>query len=119
MSTSERRGPQSRWFALGALLPAEVRQRLFEPAYYDLVREELVKHKGERSAWAFGRRTGWLLLTSFCLGAVLLLRDRTRRRKLARGLALTALVATLIMAVLLHEWIGFVASNLAGTSVGR
>ena len=83
------------------------------------MREELAERKGERSAWAFGRRTGWLLLASFCLGVGLLLRDRKRRRKLTMGLAWTAAVATLIMAVLLHEWIGFIASNLAGMSVGR
>ena len=117
--TPERSRPRSRWFALGALLPAVVRRRLFEPAYYDLVREELVERKGERSGWAFGRRAGWLLVASFCLGVGLLLRDRERRRKLAVGLAWTAVVATLIMVVLLREWIGFIASNPAGTSVGR
>ena len=116
---SERPRPPSRWFALGALLPTEVRRRLFEPAYYDLMREELVERKGKRSGWALGRHAVWLLLASSCLGVVFLLRDRERRRRLAVGLAWTAVVATLIMAVLLHEWIGFIASNLTGSSAGR
>ena len=87
----------NRWFALGALLPAEVRWRLFEPAYYDLVREELVERKGARGGRPFALRVVWLFVASSGLGVVLLLQDGERRRKLAGAMALMAIVATLMM----------------------
>ena len=107
----ERLRPPGRWFALGALLPVEVRRRLFEPAYYDLLREELARN-GEGSGWTFAWRAAWLLLVSCFQGIALLLRDPKRRRKLIVRLAWMAIVAALLMTFLLREWIGFVAANL-------
>ncbi len=113
---SEQPVRQSRWFGIGSLLPAEVRQRLFEPAYYDLVREELAERKGARG-WPFGLRAVWLLLASSAQGVVFFLQDRQRRRKFAIGLAWTAGIITVIMALLLREWIGSLAAHLTDASI--
>ena len=102
---------RGRWFRLGGLLPAEVRRRIFEPAYYDLARRHLVAGEG----W-FGLDVLRLLAGSSCHGLVFLLRDRRRAQRLLLAVSLMALLLSLIMAILLRDWLIGLASHVATTS---
>ena len=97
-----------RWFRLGALLPAEVRRRIFEPAYYDLARRHLVTREGGFALGVVG-----LLLGSSCQGLMLLLRDHRRVQHVLLAASLMTLFFSLIMAILLRDWLFHLASKLA------
>lgn len=113
---SDRPPLSGRWFSLGALLPAEVRRRLFEPAYYDLLREHLLgRGEGARS-WPFGLRALRLWAGSSCHGTVLMLRDRSRRQRLLLGFAVMAVFISLVAAMLLRDWLLHLASLYASAS---
>lgn len=51
----ERTGTLERWRALGRLLPPDVRERIFEPAYSDLIHAWLMAARGRRRL-PFGMR---------------------------------------------------------------
>ena len=97
-----------RWLWLGGLLPAEVRNRIFEPAYYDLARRHLVTDQG----W-FAMRVLSLLLGSSCHGLIFLLRDHRRLQRVLLSVSLMALLLSLIMAILLRDWLLQLASHMA------
>ena len=97
----------ARWFWLGVLLPTAVRRRIFEPAYYDLARRHLLTGEG----WfAFGVLR--LLLGSCCHGLVFLLRDRRRAQRVLLAVSRMALLLSLVMAILLRDWLVRLASHV-------
>ena len=100
------------WQFVGALLPPDVRRRIFEPAYYDLARERLVAGAGPGGSW-FALGVFRLLVGSVGHGMVMLLRDRRRAQRFLLTLGLLALMTSLVLAVLLRDWILFLASNLS------
>ncbi len=102
--------PTRRWFVLGRLLPREVRTRIFEPAYNDLLREWLASGE-EAPPWRFGVRALGILGGSAGVGVR---RALLRRERIATVLKLVAGLVTLIailLVVLLRDWIAYVVTH--------
>lgn len=100
-SDAPRRGG---WLSIGAFLPTRVRERLFEPAYYDLLRASLVPDGNGRRAPGFGLRVLGVFGAAWCHGIAMLLRDRRFRRTLY-GIGATLFFGTLALAFLLRGWL--------------
>ena len=99
----DRGGSPDWWFALGRLLPGEVRRRLFEPACYDLARERLTQRRNRSAEWRFTLRAMGVLVASSWCGAQLLLLDRRRMLKVARVLGWVLLALSLATAFALRD----------------
>ena len=99
------------WSVLGVLLPADVRRRLFEPAYYDLMREQLGSHPGDRAERRMAIRALTLFLASSWYGAQLMLLDRRRVARIVIGLFVVAAASSVILSFLLREWIFQIAAR--------
>jgi len=87
--------PTLPWLRLGRLLPAALRTRVFEPAYYDL----LAGHAGARPG-GFGVRVLVLALETYRVGAPRLAWDfvrGSRRAWLLLGLTLLVILAVLLL----------------------
>ena len=100
------------WLRLGYFLPDEVRRRLFEPAYYDVVREHLSRTSDTWIRKPLAASVLYIFLSSSCHGLILLCRDRRRLQKIVRGLALTTIAVICAAAILLHEWILFLTTSV-------
>ena len=106
------RNPSPRgWFVLGFLLPAQVRRRLFEPAYYDLLRERVDSHSGQ-SQLLFSVGVLQIFLGSSCHGLLLVLRNPQQIQRLLLGIGVTLVLTSLALAILLRDWLLFLASHL-------
>jgi len=89
-----------RWRLLGRLLPAEVRERIFEPAFGDLLRSHLTTREGAASRVPFPVRVAATFLG--CAGIALprLVVRHGRLTRFARvGLSVVA-VATVVVVIL-------------------
>lgn len=89
---------QAGWRILGALLPGEVRRRLFEPAAYDLLREHLAR--GRRYRLSLLR----MWLSSLFHGLILSLSQWVRVRRVFTKVAIASALVFLIVIVLLSDW---------------
>jgi len=89
--------PRLPWLRLGRLLPAPLRTRVFEPAYYDLLAGHAAARPGARR---FGVRVLVLALETYRVGAPRLAWDvvrSSRRAWLILGLALAVIVIVLLI----------------------
>ena len=93
------------WFSLGAVLPKEIRERIFEPACYDLLRERAGCGGDRRERWSYSLRAVNILLSSTWRGALLVLPKRRGVRKFAKIAVLGGLAAAILMLILLRDWI--------------
>ncbi len=93
------------WFALGTVLPREIRERIFEPACYDLLRERASRDKDRRERWSYSLRAVNILLSSSWRGALLVLPKRRGVRKFAKIAVFGGLAAAILMLILLRDWI--------------
>ncbi len=93
------------WFALGTVLPREIRERIFEPACYDLLRERVSRDKDRREKWSYSLRAVHILVSSTWRGALLVLPKRRSVRRLAKIAVLGGLAAAILMLILLRDWI--------------
>lgn len=93
------------WFSLGAVLPREIRERIFEPACYDLLRERASRDKDLREKWSYSLRAVNILVSSTWRGALLVLPRRRSFRRFAKIAVLGGFAALILMLVLLRDWI--------------
>lgn len=99
----------ARWLRLGRLLPREVRERVFEPAFYDVVRTWLQSGPGSRGI-PFGARALW---TALRCGPIALPRaffNHGRLTKLSRiaiGIAAVGTSVLLALLVALRPYLGY------------
>ena len=93
------------WFSLGAVLPREIRERIFEPACYDLLRERASRDKHRRERWTYSLRAVNILVSSTWRGALLVLPKRRGVRKFAKIAVLGGLAAAILMLIFLRDWI--------------
>ncbi len=93
------------WFSLGAVLPREIRERIFEPACYDLLRERASRDNDRRERWSYSLRAVHILVSSTWRGALLVLPKRRSVRRLAKIAVLGGLAAAILMLILLRDWI--------------
>ena len=71
---------------------------------------------GQRGRWSFGVSALRLFFGSSWHGVVLMLRDRARLRRVAIAMTLFGFLTSLIMSMLLRDWLWFIASNVFSTS---
>ncbi len=87
-----------RWRLLGRLLPAEIRERIFEPAFGDLLRSHLAPGRGARRTLPFPVHVAGTFLG--CVGIALphLIVRRGKLTRLARvGLSVVAMAAVVLL----------------------
>jgi len=86
--------PAAFWLRLARCLPADVRERVFEPAYCDLVLDELEGPRGSvrGSPMDFNRRVGFLLIDAVRIAFVGFFWRDGRTTLLSRGLAVVAII---------------------------
>lgn len=93
-----RRPRPTRWSWLGRLLPRDVRERIFEPAFADLLRAHL--QSSERAALPFGVRAiaHYVRCLPIALPGLFYARGRVTRlgRVCLAGLSAVALVVVLV-----------------------
>ena len=103
---SDRRFAERLLVSLGRLLPGEVRRRIFEPAYFDLLREHVADGARKQTRWSLSLGAARLLIGSMGCGlAHVALNRRTIKRFLVGAGVVTALIA-IVSAILLRAWIG-------------
>ena len=87
----------SRWLVLGRLLPRRVRERIFEPAFHDLLRRA-IESRRDHSGWFAVGAVG-VFAGSFAIAV--------RRLLLTRGvLVLAGVLLVMLMLVTLLDWFG-------------
>ena len=91
--------------SLGRLLPRETRQRIFEPACNDLVREHLGSGEGPNGRWSLAFGATKLVLGSVCFGLLHVVFDRKRVKRFFVGLAVFAGIIVIVGTFLLRDWI--------------
>ncbi len=93
------------WFSLGVVLPREIRERIFEPACYDLLRERVSRDRDRRRKWSDSLRAVNILVSSTWRGALLVLPKRRGVRKFAKIAVWGGLAVAILMLILLRDWI--------------
>ena len=93
--------PLGVWLRMARFLPADVRERVFEPAYFDLVLDEFERGGGEAGAAAteLNGREGWLLIDAAKIAFAGFFWRNGKTTLLSRGLAVIAIII-LTLAVL-------------------
>ncbi len=86
--------PAGFWLRLARFLPADVRERVFEPAYFDLVLDEFERVGGEAGAAAvdLNRRVAFLLVDVSRIALTGLFWRNGKTTLLSRGLAVMAII---------------------------
>ena len=86
--------PTGFWLRLARLLPVDVRERVFEPAYFDLVLDEFERGGGEAGAAAadLDRRVAFLLIDAAKIAFTRLFWRNGKTTLLSRGLAVIAII---------------------------
>lgn len=102
------RNPIERWRRIGRILPRDVRERIFEPAFYDVARAWL----GDRDARGpvpFGVRVLWTMLGCVPIALPRLVVHRGRLTKLGRFAGLAAVGASILVTLLivLRPYLGY------------
>ena len=91
--------------SLGRLLPGEARRRIFEPAFYDMVREQLAADAKSYSRWSLVLRAMKLAFGSLGYGLThISVNRRIVKRFLIGSAVVTALIA-IVSAIILRDWI--------------
>ncbi len=82
------------WLRLARFLPADVRERVFEPAYFDLVLDEFERGEGEGGAAAvdLDRRVAFLLLDAARIAITGWFWRNGKTTLLSRGLAVITII---------------------------
>ncbi len=93
--------PRSPWFKLGRLLPAPLRQRVFEPAYFDLLAEH--QRRG-RSHKRFGLKVFVLALDAYRVGGPSLLWDLRGVSRKAQVLVLLLVIVVALTAFMMTNY---------------
>ncbi len=86
-------------------MPREIRERIFEPACYDLLRERAGCGEDRRERWSYSLRAVNILVSSTWRGALLVLPKRRGIRKFAKIAVLGGLAAAILMLIFLRDWI--------------
>lgn len=90
--------PEGPWFKLGRLLPAVLRHRVFEPAYFDLLAESQRPGAGRRR---LGFKVFVLALEAYRVGGPGVLWDVRRTSRTARVIFALLLVAFALTAFMI------------------
>ena len=93
--------PATRWKWLGRLLPAEVRERVFEPAFADLLRAWLTEEEGARRL-PFGVRALGTLAGCAPIALPSLFVRRGRLTRLGKAAVWVAAIFTTLVFLLLN-----------------
>ena len=97
-------GTYARWHALGRLLPASVRERVFEPAFADLLRDSLEHSAGARTA-PFAVRALGTYLGCVPPSVVRLFVVSGKLTRLARVMGVAVVVSVAVGVV--AKWVGY------------
>jgi hypothetical protein len=94
---SDRPSGLGRWILLGRALPARTRERVFEPAFYDLLRRSL--RSQDRSSLRFGGQAFGILAGSFAIAVRRVVFSQ-------RFIAISVILIVIATAVtLLQDWL--------------
>lgn len=88
----------SPWFRLGRLLPTALRQRVFEPAYFDLLAEH---QRGGHRPKRLGLKVLVLALDAYRVGGPSLLWDLRRASRKAQVLVLLLIIVVALTAFMI------------------
>lgn len=95
-----RPGP-ARWRTLGRLLPAEIRTRVFDPAFSDLLRSHLTRESAGRAV-PFGAQVVAMIASCLAIALPRVFVQRGSLTRFGRGVLWTASLAGLIWLVVLR-----------------
>lgn len=99
----------ARWRQLGRVLPPDVRERVFEPAFYDAVRTWL-QHRPGRGRMPLGAYALWTALRCAPIALPRFFISQGRLTKLSRiAIAIAAIGTPLLLALLvvLRPYLGY------------
>lgn len=102
------RNPIEHWRRIGRILPRDVRERIFEPAFYDVVRVWLGE-RGARGRVPLGVRVLWTVLGCVRIALPGLVVSRGRLTRLGRFAWITAVGASILVTLLivLRPYLGY------------
>lgn len=103
---SGRRFAERLLVSLGRLLPGEVRRRIFEPAYYDLLREHMADGARKQTRWSLSLGAARLLIGSMGCGLAHVALNRRAIKRFLVGLTVFASLVTIVSAIFLRDWLG-------------